>query len=82
MILSRRTWEEIAVALLATETTHKIIQIDFRQKIIKCFYSEQKANKTKMCLAFDSINNPGDAVLNLVTAVINRFILRKVTQKY
>ena len=41
----------------ATETTQKVIQIDFRQKIIKYFYFEQKAINIQTDLAFDSINN-------------------------
>ena len=66
--------------------TQRIIQIDIRHKIIKCFYSEQKAINTQTKLAFDSINYSGNAVLKIVTAVINRFLLNKVghriTQRY
>ena len=62
----------------ATETTHKIIQIDFRHKLVKCFYSEQKAIKTKMDLTYKDINNTDNALLILVRAVIYEVILRKV----
>ena len=45
----------------AAETTQKVIQIDFRQKIINHFYSEQKASNIQMDLAFNSMNNPDNA---------------------
>ena len=70
----------------ATETTQKVIQIDFRQKLVKCFYSERKAIKTQMALAYKEINNTGSEVQNLVRSVTNMFILRKsgyrITQEY
>ena len=50
----------------ATETTQTVIQIDFRQKIINYFYSERKAIKTLMGLAYKEINNTDNAVQNLV----------------
>ena len=71
---------------LATETTQKVIQIDFRQKIVKCFHSDRKAIKTQMGLTYKEINNTDNAVRNLTRDVTNWFILRKfghrITQKY
>ena len=68
------------------ETTLKLIQIDFPQKLVKCFYSERKAIKTQMGLTYKEINNTDNAVQNLVRSVTNRFILRKsghkITHKY
>ena len=46
----------------ATETTQKVIQIDFRQKLVKCFYSERIAIKTQMGLTYKEINNTGNTV--------------------
>ena len=43
-------WTNVGVRRSATETTQKVIQIDFRQKLFKCFYSERKAIKTQMDL--------------------------------
>ena len=48
----------------ATETMQKVIQIDFRQKLVKCFYSERKATKTQMGLTYKEINNTDNAVHN------------------
>ena len=53
----------------ATETTQNVIQIDFRQKLVKCFYSERKAIKTQMGLTCKEINNIDNAVRNLVRSV-------------
>ena len=59
------------------------IHIDFRQKLVKCFYSEQKAIKTDMSLTFKEINNTDNAVLNLVRAVTDEVILRNsVTESH
>ena len=70
----------------ATETTQTVIQIDFWQKLVKCFYSERKAIKTQMCLTYKEINNTDNTVRNLVRSVTNRFILRNfghiITHKY
>ena len=60
----------------ATETNQKVIQIDFRQKIINYFYSERKAIKTQMSLTYKEISNTDNAVWNLVRSVTSRFILR------
>ena len=64
----------------------KVMQIDFRQKLVKCFYTERKAIKTQMGLTYKEINNTYNAVQNLVRSVTNRFILRKfghrITHKY
>ena len=46
----------------ATETPQKVIQIDFRQKLVKCFYSERKAIKTQMGLTYKEINHTDTAV--------------------
>ena len=46
----------------ATETTQKVIQIDFRQKLVKCFYSERKVIKTRMGLTYKEINHTENAV--------------------
>ena len=62
----------------ATETMQKVIQIDFRQKLVKCFYSERKAIKTQMGLTYKEINNTDNTVQNLVGSVTNRFILKKI----
>ena len=60
-----------------TETTQTVIQIDFRQKLVKCFYSERNAIKPQMGLTYNEINNTDNAVQNVVRSVTNRFILRK-----
>ena len=65
----------------ATETTQKVIQIDFRQKLVKCFYSERKAIKTQMGLTYKEINNIDNTARNLVRSVTDRFILRKFGHK-
>ena len=70
----------------ATETTQNVLQLDFRQKLVKCFYSDRKTIKTQMGLTYKEINNTDNAVRNLVRSVTNRFILRKfgrrITRKY
>ena len=40
----------------AKEAMQKFIQINSRQQLVNCFYSEQKAIKTKMGLTFKEIN--------------------------
>ena len=47
---------EMAATASATKTTQKCIQIDVRQKLVKCFNSEQKAIKTQMGLTYKEIN--------------------------
>ena len=42
MIRSRRPWGEMTAAVAASETTYKIIQIYFRQKLVSYFYFERK----------------------------------------
>ena len=65
---------------------NKIYKLTLRQKVVKCFYSEQKAIKTEMSLTYKEINNAGNAVKNLVRSVTNRFISKKfgnrIIQKY
>ena len=46
----------------ATETMQKVIQIDFRQKLVKCLYDERKAIKTQMVLTYKEINHTDNAV--------------------
>ena len=46
----------------ATERTQKVIQIDFRQKLVKCFYSERKAIKIQVGLTYKEINHTDNAV--------------------
>ena len=60
----------------ATERTQKVIKIDFRQQLVKCFYSERKAIR-QMGLTYKEINNTDNAVWNSVRRLTNRFILRK-----
>ena len=45
-----------------TETMQKVIQINFRQKLVKCFYSERKAIKTQIGLTYKEINHTDNAV--------------------
>ena len=54
---------------LATETTQKVIQIDFRQKLGKCFYSDRKAIKTQIGLTYKEINNTDNTVRNCNNSV-------------
>ena len=44
------------------ETTPKVIQMDFRQKLVKCFYFERKAIKTQIGLTYKVINHTDNAV--------------------
>ena len=46
----------------ATKKTKRVIQIDFRQKLVKCFYSERKTIKTQISLTYKEINNTDNAV--------------------
>ena len=50
------------VGVSATETKQIYIQIDFRQNLVKCFYSEQKATKIEISLTYKEINNTDNAV--------------------
>ena len=60
----------------ATERKEKVIQIDFRQKLVKCFYSERKAIKTQMGLTYKEINNTDNTVRNCNNSVAESKILR------
>ena len=66
----------------ATETKQKVIQIDFRQKLVKCFYSERKAIKTQMGLTYKEINHTDNAVQKCIKSVHTQENLVTESQKY
>ena len=65
----------------ATKTTQKVIQIDFRQKLVKCFYSERKAIKTQMGLTYKEISHPHNVVRILVGSVTNGLYSKNLVTK-
>ena len=58
----------------ATKTMQKVIQINFRQKLVKCFYFERKAIKTQMGLTHKEINHTDHAVQKCNKSVHNQEI--------
>ena len=59
MICSGRTWEGGG---RRRKTKENVIQIDFRQKLVKCLYSERKSIKTQMGVTYKEINHTDNAV--------------------
>ena len=57
------------------ETMQIVIQIDFRQKLVKCFYCERKAIKTQMDLTYKEINHTGNAIQKCNKSVHTQEIL-------
>ena len=56
----------MAAAMATTEKTQRIIQIDFRQKLVNYFCFGQKAIKTQMGLTYKEIYNPDNVFRNVV----------------